>query len=51
MRAYARSKQIYEEGLKEPDITKRPRGFNIDKVRDVSWEIAKERLQEFRNKF
>lgn len=45
-RRYARAKQLYEEGLHEPDIKKRPSGPLLDKVEATSWELVKEKIEQ-----
>ena len=44
---YARSKQAYDEGQKETDMSKRPTGGLIELVQEFEFAIAKERIEEF----
>lgn len=44
LRSYFKAKRLYEEGQKEPDISKRPTNPTIDLVRDIAWELAKDKL-------
>jgi len=46
LRAYARAKETYEHSLKtETDPMKRPSNPVIDKVRSMTFELAKEKIQ------
>jgi hypothetical protein len=49
-RAYAKAKHAYEEGQKETDLNRRPQGPLIDIVRDIDWELNKERLAKANSK-
>jgi len=46
LRAYTAAKHSYEEGQKERDISKRPKGAGIDRVRDIAWELNKRKFEE-----
>lgn len=46
LRAYARAKETYEQSVKnETDPMKRPTNAVIDKVRGITFELAKEKIQ------
>ncbi|MCG3776793.1 MAG: hypothetical protein JW395_3664 [Nitrospira sp.] len=45
LRAYAKAKQAYDDGQKEQDLDKRPKGPLIDLVRSVAWQINKARFK------
>lgn len=44
-RAYAEAKRLYEQGQKETDLERRPSGPLIDRVRDIFWELSREKLE------
>jgi hypothetical protein len=50
LRAYAKAYQIFRQGEKESDITKRPTGPHIDLVEGFEVELQKERLAQKRKK-
>lgn len=45
LRAYAKAKAAYDEGQKETDLDKRPKGPLIDLVRQTAWQINKARFK------
>ena len=45
LRSYKKAKEQFDEGQKEPDLTKRPSGPLFDKVREIEWELNKEKLK------
>lgn len=46
LRSYAKAKQMFDEGLKETDVSKRPSGPQFDLVRDIYWDLQKARLAQ-----
>mgnify|MGYP003396183637 CR=1 FL=1 len=49
LRAYAKAKEVYDEGQKETDVNKRPKGDLIDRVSSMTFELAKEEIERRRN--
>jgi hypothetical protein len=48
LRAYARAKEVYDRSLKEPDMNKRPTGPMIERVRSMEFELAREKINKYR---